>query len=298
MFDILVIGSMNVDQVIKTDVIPKIGETVIGNTFSIVPGGKGANQAVAAARMGANVGFIGCVGLDSNGTFLIENFEKNNINTANIERKDISTGIASITVYNNSNSIIVVPGANFEVTTELIKKEIDVIKNSKLVLLQLEIPLDTVKYIVDLCYEFNIPVVLNPAPAQNLDQEIIDKVTFLTPNEHETETIFKTNNFEELVNKYPNKLIITLGEKGAMYSDGTKVINIDAFKVPVIDTTGAGDTFNGVLSYYIIQNKKIEDAVVLANMASALKIGKFGAQTGMPTKKELESFYEKVWDLK
>ena len=162
------------------------------------------------------------------------------------------------------------------------------ILKANLVLLQLEIPLDTVEYIVDICYENKIPVILNPAPAFKLKESIIDKVTYLTPNEHETETIFNTNDFDSLVTKYPNKLIITLGEKGLMYFDGEKVINIPANKVEVVDTTGAGDTFNGALAYKLVNNASLKDSLIFANKAASLKIKQVGAQNGMPTLSEME----------
>ncbi|HHT37910.1 MAG TPA: ribokinase [Mollicutes bacterium] len=289
MAPILVVGSINADQVVVTDIVPRLGETVIGKSFKIVPGGKGANQAVAASRLGADVSFIGCVGNDTNGTFLLNNFKNNNVITDGIKIIDnASSGIAAITVCEGKNSIIVAPGANYHVTKEIIDEKIDLILKANLVLLQLEIPLDTVEYIVDICYENKIPVILNPAPAFKLKESIIDKVTYLTPNEHETETIFNTNDFDSLVTKYPNKLIITLGEKGLMYFDGEKVINIPANKVEVVDTTGAGDTFNGALAYKLVNNASLKDSLIFANKAASLKIKQVGAQNGMPTLSEME----------
>ncbi len=299
MTDILVIGSINVDHIVVTNHLPKLGETVIGSQFKTVPGGKGANQAIAASRLGAKVDFIGCVGADANGDFLLNNFKKNNINIENIKiLNNTTSGIASITVFNGQNSIIVIPGANNYVSRNTIDQNLDQIKNSKIVLLQLEIPIGIVEYIIDICYKNKIPVILNPAPATKLTKNIIEKVTYLTPNEHEAEYIFKTNNYHQLVSTYPNKLIITLGEEGAIYNDGNKTHLIPAYDVQVVDTTGAGDTFNGALAYSIINNKDIFESIKFANQASALKIKKMGAQSGMPTKKEMEEFNEKTRNIK
>jgi ribokinase len=288
MIDVLVIGSINADQVVRTNRIPNIGETIIGASFDVVPGGKGANQAVAASRLGAKTDFIGCVGNDSNGEYLIKNFIDNKVSVDSINKTNTSTGVACITVCNGENSIIVVPGANFLVDKSIIDKNIDKIKNSKIVLLQLEIPLETVRYIVNICYENNVKVILNPAPYVELDKEIIDKVTYLTPNEHEAELMFNSNKYDEIVSMYPNKLIITLGEMGAMFHDGEKVVLVPAIKVDVVDTTGAGDTFNGALAVGIINGYSLEQCIRYANKAASLKIKKLGAQTGMPTKEEME----------
>jgi ribokinase len=291
MASIVVIGSINADQLVMTDIVPKMGETVMGSSFKIAAGGKGANQAIAASRLGANVFFIGCIGSDSNGSFLLQNFTKNNVNTDGIKTlDDMSTGIASITICNGTNSIIVVPGANYFVDKDLIDKNIDIILKSKIVLLQLEIPIETVKYIIDICYKHHIKVILNPAPAFKLSKDIIDKVSYLTPNEYETQTIFNTNDFESLVSIYPNKLIITLGENGVMYHDGNSVKKIPAYKVEVVDTTGAGDTFNGALAYKLMNDANLEEALTFANKAASLKIKHVGAQSGMPTLKEMEEF--------
>lgn len=290
MIDILVIGSMNVDQVTVTNQLPKIGETVIGNDFYMVPGGKGANQAVAAARMGAKVEFIGCIGNDSNGTFLIQNFINNKVGINNITKVNSVTGVASISVCNGQNSIIVVPGANYLLNKKIIDESIDIIKKSKIVLLQLEIPYEVVEYIIDICYKFNILVILNPAPAIKLTDNLINKVTYLTPNEHEASVIFNTTNYEDIVAKYPNKVVITLGDRGAIFHDFEKVNYIPAYEVEVVDTTGAGDTFNGSLAYSIINGKSLLESINFANKASALKIRKKGAQTGMPTIQDMEEF--------
>lgn len=288
MFDILVIGSINADLVFVSDIRPQAGETVTGKDFKIVPGGKGANQAIAAARLGKKVGFIGCVGNDDNGKMLIENFKENNVETKYIDIvENMPSGVANIIVSEDDNSIIVIPGANYSITREMIDRNIDILKKSKMVILQHEIPIDIVEYIVDLCFENEIKVILNPAPAIKLKESTIDKVDYLTPNEHECKIVFDNANIDELLSKYPNKLIITKGDNGVIYHDGNKVVHIPSFKVDVIDTTGAGDTFNGAFATAIVDGQSICESILFANKAAALSVTKFGAQNGMPYREDI-----------
>ncbi|MCF6460837.1 ribokinase [Clostridium sp. Cult3] len=283
MFDILVIGSINADLVFTSDIMPKAGETVIGKDFRVVPGGKGANQAIAAARLGKKVGFIGCVGDDDNGKMLIDNFKENNVETRHIRTLEgIPSGVANIVISEDDNSIIVIPGANYYITKEMIDENIDIIMNSKLVVLQHEIPMDIIEYIVDICFENRIKVILNPAPAIKLKQTIIDKVDYLTPNEHECKIVFDNSNIDELLSNYPNKLIITKGDKGVVYHNGNRMVNIPAINVDVVDTTGAGDTFNGALATAIVNGYNIDSGIEFANKVAAISVTKFGAQSGMP----------------
>lgn len=283
MFDILVIGSINADLVFISDKRPEQGETIIGKDFKIVPGGKGANQAIAAARLGRKVGFIGAVGNDNNGRMLIENFKQNNVETKYIKTvENISSGVANIVLAQGDNSIIVIPGANHSITKSLIDENIDIIRNSKLVLIQNEIPLEIVEYTVNVAYENKVNLILNPAPAVKLKEDIISKVNYLTPNELEAKIIFHNPNIEEILSKYPNKLIITKGSKGVIYHNGTSIVNIPAFNVDVVDTTGAGDTFNGAFATAIVDGYSIDESILFANKAAAISITKFGAQNGMP----------------
>lgn len=288
---IVVIGSINADLVFSSDIRPKAGETVLGSDFKVVPGGKGANQAVAASRLGSDVSMIGCIGDDDNGKFLLDNFRKNNVEISSIEFKEnVPTGVANIVVAENDNSIIVVSGANNDMNKRIIDKNKDKILEADIVMLQLEIPLETVKYVVDYCYNNNIKTILNPAPAIKLDNEIIDKVTFLTPNEHECKLILGLDNTVDVVDiikKYPNKMLITLGEKGVMYYDGFEKIVVPSFKVEVVDTTGAGDTFNGAFASALSNGSSINSAIKFANKASSKSVTKFGAQGGMPYKNEI-----------
>lgn len=288
---IVVIGSINADLVFLSDIRPKAGETVLGNDFKTVPGGKGANQAVAASRLGSNVSMIGCVGNDSNGRFLLDNFNKNSVNIDSVRTKEgIPTGVANIIVAENDNSIIVISGANNEMNKEIIDENKDKILDADIVMLQLEIPLETVKYVIDYCYNNNIKTILNPAPAIKLDEDIIKKSTFLTPNEHECKLILGLDNnvdIVDIIKKYPNKMFITLGEKGVMYYNGTEKIIVPSCKVEVVDTTGAGDTFNGAFASAVSKGSSINDAIKFANKASSKSVTKFGAQGGMPYLNEI-----------
>ncbi|MER2169620.1 MAG: ribokinase [Psychrobacillus psychrodurans] len=289
---ITVIGSVNMDIVVQTDNFPIQGETVLGQLFTTVPGGKGANQAVAAARLGSKVQMVASVGTDSFGKELVENLEKNAVNTNGVILSDgTATGIANILLSEGDNRIIVVPGANHALTLEHIEKMKETIRQSKFVMMQLEIPIPVIEYSLKLCSELNIPVLLNPAPAGGFQKEFMDYIAYLTPNETECEVIFGLD-VEAVLEKYPNKLIVTLGSEGARYFDGEKHVIVEGFKTDVVDTTGAGDTFNGALAHALAQGLDLESAVQYANAAASLSVEKFGAQGGMPAhddvKKRLE----------
>jgi ribokinase len=288
---VVVVGSINVDLVFTSDIRPKAGETVIGNSFSLIPGGKGANQAVAAAKLGAESTMVGCVGNDSNGDFAINNLKTVGVNTDCIEVvNNVPTGVANIIVAENDNSIIVVPGANFEVNKSIIDKYKDVILSADIVLMQLEIPLETVEYTLELCKKNNVKVLLNPAPAVELTRSMIENASYITPNEHELKIILgKDCNVEEEMKKYPNKLIVTLGSKGVKYFDGNEMKTVPSYKVEVVDTTGAGDTFCGALASSIVRGESLNEAIQFANKAAAYSITKLGAQSGMPTLEQLEN---------
>lgn len=280
------------DIVVQTDNFPIQGETVLGQLFTTVPGGKGANQAVAAARLGSKVQMVASVGTDSFGKELVENLESNAVNTNGVILSDgTATGIANILLSEGDNRIIVVPGANHALTLEHIEKMKETIRQSKFVMMQLEIPIPVIEYSLKLCSELNIPVLLNPAPAGGFQKEFMDYIAYLTPNETECEVIFGLD-MEAVLEKYPNKLIVTLGSEGARYFDGEKHVIVEGFKTDVVDTTGAGDTFNGALAHALAQGLDLESAVQYANAAASLSVEKFGAQGGMPAhddvKKRLE----------
>lgn len=301
MSKITVIGSLATDFVVSVDKRPVVGETIIGNDFKTTFGGKGANQAVAAARLGSHVAMIGKVGADSFGTEIIANLKENQISVNSVEPvTHLPSGSAHITLADGDNSIVVIPGANNAVDSQQLTKNQERIKTSDLVLLQQEIPSETVEAIVDFCYQHQIPTVLNPAPARSINQNVIDKVTYLTPNEHEFEELFPQLTVSEGLAKYPNKLIITVGSKGVLFNNGEEEILVPSYQVTPVDTTGAGDTFNGAFSVALTNQLSVAESIRFGNLAASLSIQKFGAQGGMPKLEELKEQpgYEKTWNFK
>ncbi|GIP46311.1 ribokinase [Paenibacillus sp. J45TS6] len=289
MVKVTVIGSSSMDFVVTTRMRPGVGETVMGDSFKVVAGGKGANQAVAAARLGASVTMIGCVGDDYYGQVILDNFKKNGVFTHNVEPvTGIQSGTAHITIADGDNSIVVVKGANNHVTPAIVEKALKVIQTSDIVLIQHEIPLETVDYVSQVCERYGVPLLLNPAPAAPLTEGILRRVSFLTPNEHEAAELFKEQNLSEVLKQYPNKLFITEGKNGVRYFNGNEEILVPAYPVEVVDTTGAGDTFNAAFAVALAEGKEIMDALKFANRAASLSVMKFGAQGGMPTRQELE----------
>ncbi len=286
-----VVGSINMDMTVTAERIPLKGETLRGDSISLIPGGKGANQAVAMAKLGAEVEMFGCVGDDSNGKMLLENLKKAGVKTEHIQiSKGKPTGIAMITVAENDNTIVVVPGANAAVDKFYIDSIKPYLEAYDMVVLQHEIPLETVHYVVDFCAEKKLQVVLNPAPAAEVPMDIIEKVTYVTPNEHEAVLIFgEGQSTEELLRSYPEKLIITQGSRGvsACLRSG-ELLHVPARKAKVADTTGAGDTLNGAFCVRRAAGDDLKAALLYANTAASLSTEKFGAQTGMPTAQEVE----------
>lgn len=286
---ISVIGSCNMDITVEADRRPGAGETVMGNRVIVSPGGKGANQAVAAARLGYEVYMVGCVGDDAYGKMMLDALAKSGVKTDYVETlENVTTGTAHITLAEGDNSIIVIKGANDLVSREIIDKDWDVISKSSLVMLQHEIPMDTIGYIIDRCYEAGVPVMLNPAPYMDIPQEWIDKVTYLTPNEHEAALMFDGMDRDEILKSQAGKVIMTAGGDGVLYGENDEVVHVEGFTVPVVDTTGAGDTFNGAFAVGRCEGMGVKEAIRFANAAAALSIGKIGAQGGMPWRDEVE----------
>lgn len=284
-----IIGSSSIDLVVTTSKRPNQGETIIGESFKTVPGGKGANQAVAAARLGAEAFMVGCVGEDNFGETIVNNFTANGVNTTYVERVTHSeTGTAHITLAEGDNSIIVVKGANDYVTPDLVEKALNVISESDVVLIQQEIPEETVEYVAEICFANNVPLLLNPAPARPISKTVIEKATYLTPNESEAAILFEDKDIHEVLKEFPNKLLVTEGKNGVRYYDGINEIVIPAYSVEAVDTTGAGDTFNAAFAVAVAEGKSMEDSIRFANRAASLSVTKFGAQGGMPTREEVE----------
>ena len=287
--NICVIGSSSIDLVVTSSRRPGAGETVLGQSFKTVPGGKGANQAVAAARLGAEVVMIGRVGDDSFGTDILENFKANHVNTSYVKPvTHCESGTAHIILAEGDNSIVVVEAANREVTPAYVDDVAEAIRHADIVLIQQEIPEETVIHVSQLCAEYQTPLLLNPAPAREVPQEVIDNASYITPNEHEAEILFTGMKPAEALRQYPNKLFITEGSKGVRYFDGNEEVLVPTYKVEAVDTTGAGDTFNAAFAVALAEGKSIQDSVRFANRAASLSVTKFGAQGGMPTRNEVE----------
>ena len=300
MKNICVIGSLNMDLVVKVDTMPKGGQTLIGSNFKEVPGGKGANQAVAMARLGGNVSMIGKVGNDGFGQTLLNALKADNVNTDYIGIEEGPTGVALITVDKNAeNSIVVAPGANFKVAVEDIDNNIEAINNSDIVVVQLETPLETIKYGLKKAKEAGKYTILNPAPAVVLEDEIIKNVDLLTPNETELEILSGVEiNTEDdikraaqiMIDKGVKELIVTLGSKGSLYINKERSMFKSAYKVQAVDTTAAGDSYTGALSVAFSNNKDVEEAMDFASKVGALSVMKEGAQSSLPTLKDVENF--------
>lgn len=277
------------DLVVTASKRPNKGETILGESFKTVPGGKGANQAVAAARLGAEVYMVGCVGSDGFGEEILNNFSSNGVFTTYVEPVTHSeTGTAHITLADGDNSIIVVKGANNYVTPDFVEKALDVILESDIVLIQQEIPEETVEYVTEICFANDVPLLLNPAPARPISKTVIEKATYITPNEWEASVLFENKDIHEALKEFPNKLLVTEGKNGVRYYDGENEVLVPAYVVNAVDTTGAGDTFNAAFAVAIAEGNSIKDSIRFANRAASLSVTKFGAQGGMPTREEVE----------
>lgn len=295
---ILVVGSSNTDMVVKAEKLPLPGETVLGGAFFMNPGGKGANQAVAAARLGGQVTLVAKVGNDIFGQQALEQFRQEKINTSFVTvAAEHASGVALINVNEKGeNCIAVAPGANGQLQPSDVAAALDTVDASTIVLLQLEIPLPTVEYVIRKSHEKKLRVLLNPAPAQPLLPELLPFLYLITPNETEAETltgirVTDTPTAQAAANKLqalgvPN-VVITLGAGGAfLHSDSGSAL-IPAPKVTATDTTAAGDCFNGALALALAENNPLRTAVAFACQAAAISVTRLGAQAAMPYRPEL-----------
>lgn len=286
---IAVVGSCNVDLVVEADRWASPGETIPGKRFVTVPGGKGTNQAVAAARLGADVYMVGCVGDDAYGKMMLDVMKKEGIHTDFVKTvPDETTGTAHITLAEGDNTIIVVKGANAKVGQSLIDEAWEMLKSCDMILLQHEIPLETNAYIIHRAAEAGVPVLLNPAPFMPVASDILEEAAYVTPNEHEAALMFPGKSQDEILSGKGCKVIMTVGKAGVLFGEDGKAERVPGFTVPVVDTTGAGDTFNGAFAVARSEGKELKEAVRFANAAAALSIGKLGAQGGMPRRSEVE----------
>ena len=288
---IYVVGSMSMDLVVSTDQVPSKGETVLGNTFFTTPGGKGANQAVAAARLGDHVHMVGCIGNDTLGEQILKNFKNNHVNVEYVKKEEGPSGTAHITLADNDNSIIVVPSANNKVTATLVEAALSKANKGDIVLLQQEIPADVVTHAVHYCYENELTSILNPAPYRDISDDVLEQVTYLTPNETESENMFE-GDIDQALERYPDKLIVTQGALGAVFYDGLEQVEIKGIEREVKDTTGAGDTFNGALAVGLQKGYSLAKAIAFANVAASHSVTEFGAQGGMPTLNDLKEDFD------
>ncbi len=300
MSEITVLGIFVADISFSGPKIPSIGETILGKKYNVGPGGKGCNQAIAIARLGGNTNFISKIGKDAYGDLALKTLEKNKISTENIiQDGNQQTGVAGILVDQNTgkNAINVIVGAPSSLKISEIEKQINLIKRSKIFLTQLEVPKDVILHCLKTAKENGCITILNPAPASEISKEFYNNIDFFTPNETEAEfyTGIKITNDQEakqaadkLINLGIKKVIITLGEKGLFYSDGKEEIYLKAEAVKAIDTTGAGDAFNGGLAYGLSKEKPIKECLKLANKVAGISTTKLGAGDAMPFSSDIK----------
>ena len=289
---ILVIGSLNMDMAINAPRKPDMGETITGSGFMTSPGGKGANQAVAAARLGGNVSFLGCVGNDLFGMNLIKNLRDNNVHVDHIKVvENTPTGVAVITIVDGDNYIILDSGANAVIRPEHILEFEDLIKYADVLILQLEIPLETVIAAVEIAKRNGTKVLLNPAPACKLSDELLSKVDIFTPNESECGIItgIRINTADSaskavryLRSKGIGQVAITLGGNGVVFNRGDEIVHKGVPSVKVVDTTAAGDSFSGALAVALSNQKSIDEAIEFACLVGTITVTRKGAQNSLP----------------
>jgi len=292
---IAVIGSINMDYTSRVERLPAMGETIMASSFYVSPGGKGANQAVAARRLGAEVAMIGCVGQDAAGRELVERFKRQGIDTSCVRFSEKPTGNALITVDDEGhNTLVVYDGSNGELDINWVKSCEKYLAGSDYVIFQHEIPVETVESAIESCYNMGIKVILNPAPAKKICLDTYKYVDIITPNETE---LFKLTGRQDafegaevLLSYGVKRVVVTLGEKGCAYVSKNERIMLDGFKVKAVDTTAAGDSFNAALAISLAEGKNIKDALMFSNAVGALTATKFGAQDSLPCREDVDIF--------
>jgi ribokinase len=304
---IVVVGSINIDLVAVAERIPAVGETVIGSDFKIHPGGKGANQAVAVARLGYPVRLIGRVGDDIFGTQLRTHLDNAGVETTGVNTSEGASGVALISVSNTGeNSIIVTPGANSRVTPQDIENNIEIIRRAGIVLTQLEIPVETVDYLASICEREKVPLILDPAPAQKLPPGIFKKIAWFTPNQieaalygesstNETEAADSIATASAILARGCGGVVLKMGSRGVYLASREGVGKfVPAFAVETVDTTAAGDAFNGGFAVGLMLGRSAAESARLAAAVAAISVTRTGAQPSMPTMKEVERFLEEL----
>lgn len=299
---IVVVGSSNIDMVVKTERIPRAGETVLGGEFVMVPGGKGANQAVCAAKLGADVRLVARIGNDVFGEMSLANFHKVGVDTTFVVKDNrYASGVALIAVdRNGENAIVVAPGANTALSPEDVNRAEEAIAAADAVVLQLEIPQETVVHTVELARSHGVKVVLNPAPIRQFPTHILQYVDVLTPNQHEAASLIgaegEGNNLDAqeaakaLLEMGVAAVVITLGADGAYVATHERAERIDAVKVQAVDTTAAGDAFTASLACALAEEKDLFEAARFAAKVAGISVTRMGAQSSMPTRHEVDSY--------
>lgn len=298
---IVVIGSSNVDLLMKMDHLPEKGETVTDAEFFQVYGGKGANQAVAAARAGGNVAFVNCVGEDAYTPQMVKNYKNDGIDAKFVfQEKGIASGHALIMIGSDGQNIIsVAPGANYLLTPAKIDEALPLINEAAMIVMQYEIPEETIKYVIDLANRKHIPVIWNCAPARAFDSLYIPKINILVLNEVEAGFLAgmavenKTDAekaAEILIAKGVEKVIITLGSQGAFVVTKDEKVSVPSYKVDAVDTTAAGDTFCGAFAVALVEGKSLKEALQFASAAAAISVTRIGAQPSAPKREEIDQF--------
>ncbi|MHC4626542.1 MAG: ribokinase [Planctomycetota bacterium] len=302
---IVVVGSSNMDLVVKSERIPTVGETILGGDFIMTPGGKGANQAVAAAKLGAEVYFVAKLGDDIFSEQSLANFQKEAVNTKYVTySREAASGVALITVDKAGDNVIVVaPGANQQLSVDDVKAAESVISSSGAVVAQLEVPLETVEAAARLARNCGAPFILDPAPAQELSPEFLQMVSVLTPNETEAKIltgieVTDENSAraaaEDLLKRGAGAVILTMGARGFLIATADRTEFVPALKANAVDATAAGDAFTGSLAVGLARGKTLPEAAMLANHVGALSVTRMGAQSSMPSSEEVESFVKEM----
>ena len=297
---IVVVGSANTDMVIQVDRIPAPGETVIGQEFVMAAGGKGANQAVAAARLGAEVTFVTCLGCDTFGDQAIAGYQQEGIDTTWIVRDpQTPSGVALIFVDRaGENSIAVASGANARLTPRDVERAAKDIAAADVLLVQLEVPLAAVSRAIELASAASVPVILNPAPAQEIPPSLLAQVSIATPNEHEIKVVVgacdRTRAIARMLEAGTRTVLVTLGPHGVLWAEHGCQDRVPAFPVQAVDTTAAGDAFNGALAYALAKRLAMAEAIHYASAAAAIAVTRMGAQPSLPVRAEVEDFLRQV----
>jgi ribokinase len=301
---IVVVGSINLDLVVGADRLPLAGETITGNNFTTFHGGKGANQAVAAAKLGYPVAVVGCIGHDNFGLQLRQGLENARVDVSHVSTVDESSGIALITTgKRGENSIVVVPAANARLTPEVVEQAAPMLARAGIILAQLEIPLETVEYLAQFADTHCIPLMLDPAPARDLPESLLRRVTWLTPNETEAHALLahcadahdatSEHAARRFLDRGVKNVILKLGSRGCLIAQPNREdLRVNAFSVTAVDTTAAGDAFNGGFAVALMRGLDVQRSAVFASAVAAISVTGPGAQPSMPAADEVNRFLE------